>query len=339
MRHISINPLVSVIVPCLNEKNFIQNFLDNINLQILDFKIEVIVSDGGSDDGTIEILESFKSNRFLYRYILHNDKFVSHSLNRAIAISYGSIVIRMDVHTQYHAYYISNCVNVLQSHPVQCVGGPWRACYKNFFQESIALAFQSKLSSGGALSRDLKYKGYVDTVYLGCWYKSDLIKFGLFDVNLVRNQDDELCHRIRSLGGHIFQDPSIISYYYPRSNLVKLFQQYFQYGYWRFNTILKTSNRNSIRHYLPIFLVFFTFFNFFLIFTSYYKISFLYFFIYTVFFGFSILSKKNFFKIRLLLTSLFAIFLMHHSYGIGFLFSFITKYFNINLRFVSSITR
>ena len=97
-------------------------------------------------------------------------------------------------------------------------------------QESIALAFQSKLSAGGALSRDLKYKGYADTVYLGCWYKTDILKYGLFDEKL-RNQDDELCHRIRSRVVISFRILLLFHSTFP-SNLVNLAQQYFQYGYY-----------------------------------------------------------------------------------------------------------
>lgn len=339
MSHTFTNYLVSVIVPCLNEKNFIQNFLDNIKKQITDIKFEVIVSDGGSDDGTIEVLKEFQTSKFSFKYILHSDKYVSHSLNKAILKSNGKIIIRMDVHTHYDDHYITNCVNVLQSNDAQCVGGPWRACHKDIIQESIALAFQSKLTAGGASSRDLMFKGYVDTVYLGCWYKTDLIQFGLFDENLIRNQDDELCHRIRSQGGRIFQDPSILSYYFPRSNLIKLFHQYFQYGYWRLNTILKIKNKRSLRHIFPLILVFLTFSNLFLLLTSYYKITFLYFILYFIFFGLSILSIENIFKIRLIFTSVFAIFIMHHSYGIGFFYSLITKIFNLNFRFVTRLTR
>ena len=117
------NLIVTVVVPCLNEKNYINSFLNNIKRQIFDFKLELIISDGGSNDGTVEFLKNFYTDRFYYKYILHNEKFVS-LLNKAILESKGSIIIRMDVHTEYDKNYLSNCVNVLQSNNVQCVGGP-----------------------------------------------------------------------------------------------------------------------------------------------------------------------------------------------------------------------
>ncbi|MDA9120379.1 glycosyltransferase family 2 protein [Opitutales bacterium] len=339
MTHTNSSLLVSAIVPCLNEKYFIKNFFNNITLQHFDFKLEVIVSDGGSDDGTIEVLKELQTSKFSFKYILHNDQFVSYSLNKAILKSNGTIIIRMDVHTQYEKHYIANCVNAIQANDAQCVGGPWRACYNNIIQESIALAFQSKLSAGGALSRDLNYKGYVDTVYLGCWYKSDLLKFGLFDEKLVRNQDDELCHRICSQGGLIFQDPSIISYYYPRSSLIRLFHQYFQYGFWRFNSLLKKGNKKKPRHFLPIALLFATFSNVFILFTSQYKLSIFYFLIYFLSFGLTILRKSNFLRIHILTLSIFSIFIMHHSYGLGFITSFFAHILNMKFNFASKLTR
>ena len=54
-------PFISVVVPCRNEKKFIEGFLKSIDDQ--DYpkeKLEVIIADGMSDDGTREILNNIK---------------------------------------------------------------------------------------------------------------------------------------------------------------------------------------------------------------------------------------------------------------------------------------
>ena len=91
----------------------------------------------------------------------------------------------------------------------------------------------------------------MDTVYLGCWPRSTFEKFGLFDEELVRNQDDEHNLRITRGGGKVYQSPKIKSWYRPRGSLKALFKQYMQYGYWKVRVIQKHKLPASIRHLVP----------------------------------------------------------------------------------------
>jgi hypothetical protein len=85
----------------------------------------------------------------------------------------------------------------------------------------------------------------------GCWRKSTLTDLGYFDERLSRNQDDELNLRIVSAGGKVWQSPKIQSWYRPRKNLTALFQQYFQYGFWKVAVIRKHRRPASWRHLIP----------------------------------------------------------------------------------------
>ena len=85
----------------------------------------------------------------------------------------------------------------------------------------------------------------------GCWHKNTLIELGMFDEQLVRNQDDELNLRITRNGGRIFQSSTIRSWYHPRASLKALFTQYMQYGYWKVRVIQKHRIPASWRHLVP----------------------------------------------------------------------------------------
>jgi GT2 family glycosyltransferase len=76
-------------------------------------------------------------------------------------------------------------------------------------------------------------------------------RFGLFDEELIRNQDDEFNLRLARAGGKIWQSPRIRSHYRPRESVRSLFQQYLQYGYWKVRVIQKHTKPASIRHILP----------------------------------------------------------------------------------------
>ena len=89
----------------------------------------------------------------------------------------------------------------------------------------------------------------------GCWHRSFLERSGLFDPNLVRNQDDEFNFRLRRMGGRIWQSPRIQSTYLPRASIRSLFRQYLQYGYWKVAVIRKHRALPSWRHAVPVLFV------------------------------------------------------------------------------------
>jgi glycosyltransferase involved in cell wall biosynthesis len=248
---------VSVIVPCRNEVEHIDALLESILGQQVDAdqEIEVLVADGMSDDGTREKLDRWSRRWPLLEVFDNPGLSVSAGLNLAVARARGEIIIRLDVHTKYDPRYVAECVRALRETGAMCVGGPWRAVRGTGWQGAIAQAFQSPIGSGGALSRRVDYSGPADTVYLGAWWREDLVRLGGFDERLIRNQDDELNLRILTSGGRVWQSAAIRSYYAPRASLRGLFSQFFQYGYWKIPVILKYGWPASPRHLAPFVLV------------------------------------------------------------------------------------
>lgn len=243
--------IVSVIVPCRNEARYIDAFLKSVFAQQLPehCRLQVVVADGMSDDGTREQLAAWRRSELV---VIDNPRRItSAALNLAIERADGDVVVRMDVHTTYAPNYIAECVQALEQTGATCVGGPWKPSGEGGLQGAIARAFESRLGSGGAASRRIDYSGPVDTVYLGAWRREDLLRLGGFDEELVRNQDDELNLRIWRSGGKVWQSAAIRSSYAPRASLVALFKQFFQYGYWKMPVILKHRLPASPRHVLP----------------------------------------------------------------------------------------
>jgi len=185
------------------------------------------------------------------RLVDNPGRIVSTGLNSAIQSAAGEIIVRIDAHTVYARNYIHECVRVLQESGADNVGGPWVARGKGCVGRAIAAAFQSPFCAGGGKAHDPNYEGETDTVYLGCWRRSAFDRFGYFDPNLVRNQDDELNFRIRRKGGRVVQSPRIESYYQPRSSMAALFRQYLQYGYWKVAVMQKHRGLASWRQAIP----------------------------------------------------------------------------------------
>lgn len=244
--------IVSVISPCRNEAPHIDAFVEAVlSQECPSLEVEIVIADGLSDDGTRAILDEWSRKEPRLRVISNPLQIVSTGLNLALQVARGEIIVRMDVHTVYETDYVMECVNALNNTGATCVGGPWVARGETPVQRAIATAFQSRIGSGSALSRRTDYSGWVDTVYLGAWRRSDLLKLGGFDENLVRNQDDELCLRILRQGGSIWQSSKIRSTYVPRNSFAAVYRQFSQYGYWKIPVIRKHRLPASPRHMAP----------------------------------------------------------------------------------------
>jgi glycosyltransferase involved in cell wall biosynthesis len=247
---------VSVIVPCRNERRYIESFCQGVMAQRLPpgWCLELVVADGQSDDGTREILERVAAGDPRIVWTDNPGRIVSTGLNQALRVAHGEVIVRMDVHTEYADDYVAQCLAVQEETGADNVGGPWHAqpdAQAGPMQHAVAAAFQSRWVAGGALSRRLDYDGPVDTVYLGSWPRASLERFGGFDEQLVRNQDDEHNLRIVKGGGRIWQSSRIRSVYRPRAALSQVFKQYLQYGYWKPFVMKKHGQAGSLRHLVP----------------------------------------------------------------------------------------
>jgi succinoglycan biosynthesis protein ExoA len=243
---------VSVVIPCRNEIRFIGDLLNSVLLQDTgDLGVEILVADGGSDDGTRQILDEFEQKYPALRVIDNPAKIAATGLNIAIREARGKIIIRMDVHSDYAPDYVRTCIDTLNKTGADNVGGPALVHSSGYVSQAIAIAFHTAFANGGAKFHDSQFEGYVDTVPYGCWLKSTLDRMGLFDEAFVRNQDDELNLRIISKGGKIWQSPAIICWYWPRASFAALFSQYFQYGFWKVAVIRKHRRPASWRHLVP----------------------------------------------------------------------------------------
>jgi len=245
-------PTVSVIVPCRNEVDHIETCL----LSILQQEepqggFEIVVVDGMSDDGTRAILSRLAAEHSKLRLIDNPLRITPCAMNCGIRASHGRWIARMDAHSRYASDYLVRCLEVTQATGADNVGGSVVNEGYNWVQRAIAAAHHSALSVGGARWHNPDYEGPADTVFGGFFNREVFERIGLFDEDLVRNQDDELNLRLTRAGGKVWQSPRIKSWYHPRNSLTELFHQYMQYGYWKVRVIRKHKMPASWRHLVP----------------------------------------------------------------------------------------
>jgi succinoglycan biosynthesis protein ExoA len=190
--------LVSILIPIRNEAKYIRSCLEHIYAQQdLTVSVEIIVADGMSSDCSREIIKEMQDDHPNLFLIDNPGKIVSTGLNLALKIAKGDIIIRIDGHCLIDPDYISKCVKHLTEQEIDGVGGPMTTIGETSLSETIAIAMSSKFGVGNSAFRTLTGKSMlVDTVPFPAYTHQIINRIGLFDEELIRNQDDEYNYRI-----------------------------------------------------------------------------------------------------------------------------------------------
>ncbi len=242
---------VTLMVPVLNERLAIESCLECIAEQDLVHSMEVLLVDGGSTDGTLEILQQWENRDPRFRLLDNPRGLVSTGLNRAIENARGAVLVRVDAHTFLAPDYVRTCLSTLEETGAQNVGGPMKPEGSTPLGHSVAVAMGYRFGIGTAPFRFAQERQEVDTVYLGAFPRETFQNLGKFDETLVRNQDYEMNYRIRSAGGRIVVDPQLICRYLTRSDTPALWRQFFSYGYWKAQMLRKYPRSLKPRQLAP----------------------------------------------------------------------------------------
>jgi len=246
---------VSIVMPCRNEARYIRQCLDSVlsNGFPLD-RLEVLVVDGGSEDGTAAIVEEYARRHRCVR-LLHNPRrIIPAGLNLGIRAARGDVIMRMDVHATYGPGYIERCVAALRDQSADNVGGVWVVAptRSGVVAQAIAITLSHYFGIGDARYRlGIRRCIEADTVPFGCYRRDVFDRIGYFDENLRRGEDLEFNRRLKAAGGRILLVPDAVCYYHPRSTLLTFFRHNFWNGIWVFYPLRYGRVAFSLRHVIP----------------------------------------------------------------------------------------
>jgi len=246
-------PFVSILLPVRNEEKYIKSCLQSLLSQDYPLgKIEILIADGLSTDNTRSVINELKLDHSHISLFDNPGRIVPVGLNILIREAKGEVIIRVDGHTTISSDYIRQCVQALDSYGAQNVGGRMNPVGSNLFGEAVAAATSTPFGIGGGRFHFSEKQEWVDTVYLGAWPKTVFEEIGLFDEELVRDQDDEFNYRLRASGGKILLTPKVKSFYTVRSSPKALWKQYFEYGFWKVRVLQKHPRQMSLRQFVPL---------------------------------------------------------------------------------------
>ena len=248
-------PDVAVVMPVLNEENYLEAAVLAILSQDYEGKIQVVLALGPSTDRTDEVAARICAGDSRVSSVQNPTGRTPEGLNAALAATKQEIVVRVDAHSELSDGYIRLAVETLQRTGADNVGGIMGARGVTKFEKAVAAAMTSPLGVGSASFHTGGQEGPAETVYLGVFKRSALERVGGYDPAFTRAQDWEMNHRIRETGGTVWFNPDLFVTYRPRPSVRKLTKQYFEYGSWRHEVMRRhpeTRRRKSaLRYYAP----------------------------------------------------------------------------------------
>lgn len=252
-------PRVSLVIPCLNEAEHIGACVES--LLATDYpldRLEILVVDGRSDDDTRAIVERIAGRGAPVRLVDNPERITPVALNRGIAQSTGDLVMITGAHCEYPAGYVGTLVDWQIRTGADVVGGRCESMPGDdtAMARAIAAVLSHPFGVGNSWFRiGASEPRWVDTVPFGCYRRDVFDRYGLFDEELVRNQDDEFNLRILRGGGRLLLVPDVSSRYYTRTSLRNVARMFYQYGLYKPLVAKKLGRVMTARQLAPALLV------------------------------------------------------------------------------------
>lgn len=245
------SPVVTVVVPMLNEAEYIDDCLDSFAEQTYPHDLlDVVVVDGGSTDGSRSIVDQRAQRESWLRVIDNPQRRASTAFNRGTEAAKGEVVCLFSAHGVASATFVERSVAVLHETEASGVGGRYDHVGVDPASSAIGLAMVSPFGMASP-HRFATSRREVDTISHPAYRREAMVDTGPFDESLLRNSDYEFNHRMRALGHALLFDPSIVSVYRPRPSLTALARQFWWYGRWKARVIRQHPSSLRPRHLVP----------------------------------------------------------------------------------------
>jgi glycosyltransferase involved in cell wall biosynthesis len=112
--------IVSIVIPCYNHGQYIQEALDSIDAQKINYPIEIIiVDDGSSDTDTLQKLDDLK--QLNYTIIHQTNGGPGKARNTGIEIAVGKYILPLDADNKLNPDYINKAVPLLEKNKADIV--------------------------------------------------------------------------------------------------------------------------------------------------------------------------------------------------------------------------
>lgn len=252
-------PTVSIVIPVYNRENLIKDCLSSlINLDYPKEKLEIIVVDNGSTDGSPEIVKRFRNSETNIKLLFTKRKGSASARRLAISHATGEIIAFTDSDCRVDKEWVKELVKNFQDQKVGIVAG--RTQYygpKNYISKVLERK-GFKITYFYALRKKLKLQ-FAPTCNLAV--KREVLKIiGEYGENFSHGGDDiDLGVKIKTSGYEIALAKGALVYHTreTRRNLLSTIKTIISYGKADFILQLKYPSRRKLTFPPPLFIFFY----------------------------------------------------------------------------------
>lgn len=192
---------VSVIMPCYNDGQYIEEAIDSVlNQSYKDIEL-IIIDDGSDDEYTIRVINNISHEKIK---VLHTDHLrPAGARNYGISLSTGKYILPVDSDDKIEPTYIEQAVNILAGNPQ--IGVVY--CQADLFGEQSGRWDLPTYSFETMLLDNIVF-------VTALFYKKDWEKVGGFNTSMDSGMEDyDFWLSILGLGKQIYQIPETLFHY------------------------------------------------------------------------------------------------------------------------------
>ncbi len=176
------NALVSIIVPCFNQANFLKESLQSVLDQTYE-NWECIIVNDGSPDNTEEVANKWCEKDSRFQYIIKTNGGLSSARNAGIKIAKGEFILPLDADDILVETYISRLLPELISDSSLAIV----SCHSKFFEKNISnIVYEFK--PVGSSYRNLLFEN--NLIATSIFRKKDWTEVGGYDEKMKNGFED-----------------------------------------------------------------------------------------------------------------------------------------------------
>lgn len=246
-------PGVSIILAVRNEAEHLDDCLRAlVALDYPEDKIELLLVDGMSDDGTGAMISDWASRDGRIRLLQNARKTVSCGMNIGVAAAKHQFVLWISGHAILQPSHIRQCLATMTSTGAAAVGGVLTTKGTTSIGKINASVLSTPFGVGGGAHRIGGQSGWVPVVTMALYRKEAITAVGGFDESLPRSQDNDLHHRMSKLGYRSYLNVEIDSTYLCRNTFGGFLKQAWNNGFWNIMLSRRGHGGFSPRHFVPM---------------------------------------------------------------------------------------